>query len=188
VTYEDETLDIHGAARQLGVHEQTVRRLARENGIPAYKVGKVWRFSRQALRRWAETRYERSRSLSVLVVDDDKMIRDLVRRLLEPNGYRVATASGGEEGLRYVSQDTPDLVLLDLKMPGMNGAEFLRRFRQEHADTPVMVVTGYPDSELMSQAMRYGPITLLGKPLETDRLVRSVGLAVNGLLARNNTM
>ena len=172
------------AAELLRAHVETVRRLARRGEIPAFKIGKDWRFRRDALLRWTETHDLRHREPHVLVIDDDKMIRDLLRRLLEPEGYRVATASDGEQGLEYVAHGTPDVVLLDLKMPGTNGVEFLRRFREEHEDVPVMIVTGYPNSDLMRQAVRYGPITLLPKPVQNQQLLRSVRVALKGSLER----
>ena len=182
-----DVLTTREAADLLRAHVETVRRLARREEIPAYKIGKDWRFRRDALLRWAETHHLRHREPHVLVIDDDKMIRDLLRQLLGPEGYRVATASEGEEALRYVSHGPPDLVLLDLKMPGMNGVEFLRRFREEHADVPVMVITGYPDSDLMAQAMRCGPVTLLAKPVKKTVLLRAVHIALSGSLARERT-
>jgi excisionase family DNA binding protein len=162
---------------------ETVRRLARRGEIPAFKVGKDWRFRRDALLGWTETHDLRRREPHVLVVDDEKVVRDVVRRLLEPESYRVATASDAEQGLDYVAQGPPDVVLLDLKMPGMNGVEFLRRLRKEHGDVPVLIITGYPSSDLMRQAVQYGPITLLPKPLEQRQLLRSVRVALKGALA-----
>jgi len=182
-----DALSAREAADYLGAHVETVRRLARRGEIPAYKMGEDWRFRRKALLRWAETHHLRRREPHVLVVDDEKMIRDLLRRLLEREGYRVVTASEGGEGLDHVAHGPPDVVLLDLKMAGMSGVEFLRRFREEHADIPVLVVTGYPDSDLMAQAMRYGPVTLLPKPVEQEQLLRSVRIALGGSLAGRRT-
>ena len=179
----NEALSAREAADLLGAHVETIRRLARRGEIPAYKIGKDWRFRREALLRWAESQHSRRREPHVLVVDDELVVRDVVRKLLEPKGYRVTTASDGKEGLDRVSDGAPDLVLLDLKMSGMDGVEFLRRFREKHADVPVMVVTGYPDSDLMVQAMRFGPVMLLAKPVENEQLLRAVGVALNGSLA-----
>ncbi|MCD6415701.1 MAG: response regulator [Planctomycetes bacterium] len=182
-----ETLTTREAAHLLSAHVETIRRLARRGKIPSFKIGKDWRFSREALLRWTETHHLRHREPHVLVVDDEEIIRNVIRRMLEAEGYRVAIASGGKEGLEYVSNAAPDLVLLDLKMPGMSGVECLRRFREEHADIPVMVVTGYPDTDLMNQAMRYGPLALLAKPVQKEELLRSVRMALVGSLGRERT-
>jgi len=178
LTHADETLDIHRAARQLGVHPQTVRRLARRNEIPAFKVGKVWRFSRDALRRWAETHHRRSRGARVLVVDDEKAVRDLMRRWLTREGYDVRTASGGEQALAQMRMEAPDVVLLDLSMPEMDGPTLLAGIREEYGSLPIIVVTGYADSDLMSAALQYGPLVVLPKPVEGERVVETVRMAL----------
>ncbi len=170
------------AAQLLSVHVETIRRLARAGDIPAFKVGKDWRFRREVLLRWADTHHMRRLEPTVLIVDDEETIRRFIRRLLEPEGCRVLSAADGEEGLRQVAQGTPDLVLLDLKMPRMSGAEFLSRFHEEDPKVPVIVITGYPDSEVMKEAMRHGPITLLAKPLRREQLLRAVRMALAGSL------
>lgn len=170
------------AAELLSVHVETMRRLARRGDIPAFKMGKDWRFRREALLHWADTHHMRRLEPAVLVVDDDEGVRELARQFLEAEGCRVATAPNGEEGLRHVTQGVPDLILLDLKMPRMTGAEFLKRLREEDPDVPVIVITGYPDSDLMQEAMRYGPITLVAKPLQREQLLRAVHTALAGSL------
>lgn len=167
-------LNVRQAAKFLGVHTETVRRLARRGELPAFKVGRNWRFRREALLRWAETHRLRERKPHVLVVDDERSIRDLVCRALEPEGCVVHTAADGEEGLRQVAERPPDLVFLDLHMPGMDGPGFLRRFREDHPNTPVVVVTGYPDGDLMLEASRLGTILLLAKPIRVDQLIQAV--------------
>lgn len=185
-TQGSEVLSCAAAAAYLGVHVETLRRVARRGEIPAFKIGKDWRFRRDILLRWMGTHDVRRREPHVLLVDDDPEIRDLGRRLLEPEGYRVATAADGEEALGLVAQRAPDLVLLDLKMPGMGGVGFLRRFRQRHETIPAVLITGYPDSELLSQAMRYPPVVLMAKPLEPDQLLRCVRVSLNGSLDRGS--
>ena len=184
---EDDTLDIHGAARLLGVHVQTVRRLARCNQIPSYKVGKLWRFSRNGLRRWAERHHERSKAGHVLVVDDQETIQAFLRYALESEGYRVSAALGGAEALEMMRRDLPDLVILDLKMPEMNGPAVLKEIRGAYGMLPVVILTAYPDSDLMNEAMRYSPILLLPKPVGHEQVLQTVRMALNGSLARERT-
>ncbi len=178
----DEVLTTREAAGLLRVHVETIRRLARRGELPAFRVGKDWRFRRKALLRWAETHHVRQRAPRILVVDDDEIVRGLFQRLLEGEGYSVETASDGDAGLERVAHDSPDLVLLDLRMPGMGGVEFLRRFRQDHISVGVMAVAGYPDGNLMEEAMRHGPLTVLGKPVENEQLVMAVRVALKGAL------
>jgi excisionase family DNA binding protein len=168
------------AASFLGAHVETVRRLARRDELPAFKVGKDWRFRREALLRWAEGHHLRRRPPCVLVVDDEESVRNLVGQFLAADGCNVRLAADGVEGLARLNGEVVDLVLLDLKMPGMNGPEFLRELRRRNENLPVIVLTGYPDSDLMVEAMRHGPFTLLAKPVEGELLVRAVRSALNG--------
>ena len=80
-------------------------------------------------------------------------------------------------GLELVAKEVPDLILLDLVMPEMHGIQFLQLLREAHPELPVVIVTGYPDSELMKQASQYAPVMLLVKPVDAallERTVRSV--------------
>jgi len=174
-------LDIHDAAWFLGAHVETVRRLARKGDIPAYKIGKDWRFNKSSLRHWAETHHLRQRAPLVLVVDDEKSFRDTTRMLLEGADCRAATAANGEKALELARREPPpDLVLLDLVMPGMSGVEVLKELHAMDPDLPVVVVTAYPDSELVAQALQYPPVMLLPKPVEKNTLLRTVNRVLMG--------
>ena len=183
--HDTQVFGITEAAAFLGAHEQTVRRLARRGAIPSFKVGKDWRFRKEALVRWSEEQH-RGRSevqrrgdgpCSVLVVDDEEKICRMLSGMLRRIGCTVRTATRGQDGLALIAAEAPDLILLDLKMPGMNGPQFLAVLRMTHPEMPVVIVTGYPDSELMQQATQYAPVMLLSKPVEAallERTVRSV--------------
>jgi excisionase family DNA binding protein len=173
-------LDAHQAGEFLGAHVETVRRLARRHEIPAYKIGKDWRFRESALQHWSETHHIRTREPVVLVVDDEAGIRTLVRKTLETEGYRVVTASDGAEALAAAQRDTPDVLILDLKMQGMTGVDVLRQLRQMQPDLPVIVLTAYPESQMMAKALEYPPVTLLPKPVENEVVRKTVRLVLDG--------
>lgn len=173
-----EVLNVKGAADFLGAHKETIRRLARKGDIPAYKIGKDWRFYKEALIHWTETDLIRRKPPGVLVIDDEKSIRKLMGRFLEAEGYRVFLASDGAEGLAWLDRESVNMILLDLKMPGMNGPEFLKAMKNMNEYIPVIAVTGYPDGDLMAEALRYGPITILAKPIEREPLMHAVRSAV----------
>ncbi len=80
---------------------------------------------------------------TILVVDDEESIRFLYREELEEEGYRVITAADGEEALRKVRKDKPDLITLDIRMPGMDGIEVLHRIREMDKEIPVIMSTAY---------------------------------------------
>lgn len=171
---DSEILNASQAASFLGTHVETVRRLARRGAIPSFKVGTDWRFSMDALRRWFEQQDPRGRAASVLVIDDDPEVVRSIARTAERLGYRAHRASNGAEGLELVSRETPGLIFLDLVMPGQNGPEFLDELRPAHPDLPVVIVTGYPDSDLMHRAAKHPPIMLLSKPATPDQIERTI--------------
>jgi excisionase family DNA binding protein len=175
-----DVLDVHEAGWLLGAHIETVRRLARRGGLPAYKVGKDWRFSKSALGRWMETHHVRQRSPLVLVVDDEKDIRGMIGLFLEKDGYRVALAESGKRAIEAVQREMPEVVLLDLVMPGMSGVDVLKVLHSMKPDLPVIIITGYPDSDLMAEALRYPPVTLLSKPVDNEVLLRTVRRLLHG--------
>jgi excisionase family DNA binding protein len=175
------------AAVFLGAHVETVRRLARRGEIPSFKVGRDWRFHKEALLRWAEEQRSHDEPGSVLIVDDNAEVGRIMSLIVEKIGYRARYVTDASEGLKQVSRDAPDLILLDLVMPGMTGPEFLRELRVTFPDLPVVIVTAYPDSDLMKQATQYAPLMLLAKPVDADLLKRTVSMAVGEKLARGAT-
>ena len=177
-----DVLDAHDAGWFLGAHSETVRRLARSGKLPAYKVGKDWRFSKAALARWKQTHHMQRRSPSILVADDEKSIRRTIVALLESESFRVAAAADGKEALEAANQKMPDLVLLDLIMPGMNGVEVLKALRALKPDLPAILITGYPDSTLVTEALKSPPITLLPKPVGKKLLLSTVRQLLYGAL------
>lgn len=170
-----DVMNVKETAAFLGTHIETVRRLARRGDLPSFKVGKDWRFRRDALLKWTEAQQPTGQPEAVLVVDDDKGVRFTVRRILEPTGLVVHEAVNGVEGLALMDRHDIAAVLLDLQMPDMNGPEFLKSLRRDNRDTPVIVVTGYPDGDLMAEAARYGPVMLVTKPVQKNQLLQAVG-------------
>jgi len=176
----DECLNAQQAATLLGAHVETIRRMARKGDIPAFKIGKDWRFYRSSLISWLGTNPGIKKQFCILVVDDDAAVCRLLKRYLEPAGYRVITAPDGKDGLIHIQRHSINLVLLDLEMPTMTGPEFLNELRKQHENIPVIVVTGYPDSNLMMQATRFGPLTLIPKPIDKKMLLAAVSMTLEG--------
>ena len=79
----------------------------------------------------------------ILVVDDEASIRDTLRMILEYEGYEVLQAATGEDGVRLIEREAPDLVFLDIKMPGMDGLEVLQKVRHLTDSTPIVVISGH---------------------------------------------
>jgi len=169
------------AAEFLGAHVETVRRLARRGRIPSFKVGKDWRFRKADLLHWAENHHLRNQPPVILVVDDDRPVRDLARQIFERQGYQVREVSDGIEGLAAFNRENVQLILLDLQMPTMNGVEFLAHLRRFDKNVPVILITGYPDSELITEAMQQSPVLLLPKPIEKEMLLRVTGAILTNI-------
>ena len=111
---------------------------------------------------------EESRPARILVVDDEESIRDLLRLVLTREGYSVVTANGGEEAIEYLEAQRFDLVITDLVMPRVNGVEVLRADRRIDPKYPVMVITGYPSVETVTELVRLGAGDYLTKPFNID--------------------
>lgn len=109
----------------------------------------------------------------VLVIDDDPDMRDVVSQALEAFDYHVTTASNGEEGLAELERGLPDLILLDMRMPVMDGWTFAAELHRRHGNqVPVVVCTAAEDTA--SRAREVGAVDALGKPFELDDLLRLV--------------
>ena len=178
----EDVLDARDAAAYLRINAQTVRRLARDNEVPSFKVGGSWRFKKSSLDSWASIQEQHSHKTvkRILVIDDDQGIRDIVQRSLERDGVTVDTAGGGDEIMPILAEKRPDLVFLDLKLPGMDGPSLLEEIRRGWGNVPVIVITGFPDGQLMERALSFGPVTLLSKP-STPSQIRD---AVKGVIGK----
>jgi two-component system response regulator AtoC len=109
--------------------------------------------------------------MKVLIIDDEPSLRQTVSMILDEEGYEVFTASDGKEGLDKALQLEPDIVLTDVRMPGMPGIEFLERYRQEGGQALVIVMTAYGSTELAIDAMKKGAYDYVPKPFSADQLV-----------------
>jgi len=110
----------------------------------------------------------------VLIVDDDYAIRESLRLVLEEKHFDVTTAEGGNQALELMGQDVPDIVVLDLLMAGLNGPSTLKEIRKKWGLIPVILYTGYPDGDLLVQAMESSPFTVLAKPCPLKLFVATV--------------
>jgi len=106
----------------------------------------------------------------ILLVDDEPGILKVLGISLADRGYRVLTADSGEEALRIFRNSRPDIVLTDIKMPGMDGIELLKRMKQESPDAEVIMVTGHGDMELAVQSLKHEASDFITKPIHDDAL------------------
>lgn len=115
----------------------------------------------------------------ILIVDDDHGQRSLLETFLQAQGYQTQQAASGEAALQLLSEDSFDLMISDVRMPGMSGLETLRRVREKRLGLPVLLVTAFADIRSAVTAMRDGAVNYFTKPIDLDELITSVRLALD---------
>jgi CheY-like chemotaxis protein len=115
---------------------------------------------------------------AILIIDDDKLIRWSLSTVLGRAGYRVHEAATGQEGLAAVESGTPDLVLLDIMLPDMDGFSVLTAIHQAHPDLPVLMMTADATADTAKQALRLGARGHLDKPCDPAVLLAAVSEAL----------
>src|SRR3954471_14262789 len=115
----------------------------------------------------------------ILVVDDEAEIRRSVRMILEYEGYEVLEASSGPDAIALVERETPDLVFLDIKMPGMDGLDALQRIRSSNDALPVVIISGHGTVSTAVEATKAGAFDFIEKPLTTERVLVTIRNALD---------
>ncbi len=115
----------------------------------------------------------------ILIVDDDENLRWVTKTQLEDAGYEVSEAADGESALASLNAEHPELVITDLKMPGMSGLELLRRIRSADPEIPVLMITAFGSIRSAVEAVREGAYDYLTKPLDHDELLLAVQRALD---------
>ena len=115
----------------------------------------------------------------ILVADDDRNFVKLLEHNLAKEGYDVAAASSGEEALLKMNLNMPDLIITDLRMPGVSGMEILRKVKELDKGLPVIMITGQGDAETAVEAMKLGAYDFITKPLKPNELIITVRNALN---------
>jgi excisionase family DNA binding protein len=173
---DPEWMTVGQAARFLGVAQSTIRKWSDQGRVPAfYTPGGHRRYRRSDLESFV-ARSGPGRAQTgplVLLVDDDERVRELVRVTLEFEGYSVEEAAGAEEGMAAIEQRRPDLILLDVMMPHVDGWEMLRRIQERHGvgAIPVVMFSGKAGEDAVEQAASRGAQGFVGKPFDLQALV-----------------
>jgi excisionase family DNA binding protein len=178
---EPDWLTLGQAAKYLGMAQSTIRKWSDNGRLPAfYTPGGHRRYRRSDL----EDFLERGGTLAprrgegrrvILIVDDDERLREFVRVNLEMEGYAVREASSADEGLAALDEEPPDLILLDVMMPEVDGWEMLRRVQERHGvgAIPVIMFSGKVDEDSMKRATSGGAQGFIGKPFNPQQLIDS---------------
>ena len=178
---EPDWLTLGQAAKYLGMAQSTIRKWSDSGRLPAfYTPGGHRRYRRndldQFLERGGAAAPRRSEGRRrILIVDDDERLREFVRVNLEMEGYSVREAASAEEGLSALDDEPPDLILLDVMMPQVDGWEMLQRVHERHGvgAIPVIMFSGKVDEESLKAATSRGAQGFIGKPFDPRALIES---------------
>lgn len=162
-------------AKYLDVTAATIRRKARTGEIPSIKVGNRLRYDKQKVDQWLFSKTA-IKTRDILVIDDEPLVGQLFKDSLDESDFKVTVVLNGNEALELLKSKKRKygLIFLDLFLPDYNGVELFSRIRQLGNNIPVIIITGYPDSELMARAMEYGLVTVLKKPFNSDDINNAV--------------
>ena len=127
---------------------------------------------------------------NILVVEDEERMRHLIAMMLKDYGHQVDEASDGEAALEMIENIPYDLVITDIKMPGMDGMELFRTLRENNILCPLIFITAFATIESAVEAMRDGAVDYITKPFEEERLLLTVErtLGVSRILAENREL
>ncbi|AYV73191.1 two-component system response regulator [Niallia circulans] len=115
----------------------------------------------------------------ILIVDDQFGIRILLNEVFQKEGYKTFQAANGNQALEIVTRESPDLVLLDMKIPGMDGIEILKRMKKLNQDIRVIIMTAYGELDMIQEAKDLGALTHFAKPFDIDDLREAVKKYIN---------
>jgi excisionase family DNA binding protein len=189
----DETfLTTEEVLEYLQVNLRTVYRLIKAGKIPAVRVGRQWRFRKRDIDAWLDSQRPRGARPAaappprpaaasrprILVVDDEASIRDLLQKTLALAEYDVDVAGDGRSALERMRLYPYDLLIADLRMPGMDGLAVIREAKRYKADLPVLIITGYSTESSAIEAVNLGVAGYLTKPFRVPQVLAAAAKAL----------
>jgi len=174
----------------LQVNLRTVYRLIKAGKIPAVRVGRQWRFRKRDIDAWLDGQRTqaggaapaatpaRQRRSRVLVVDDEASIRDLLAKTLALDEYDVDTAGDAATALSRIRASEYDLLIADLRMPGMDGLTLIRQVKRIRTELPVIIITGFSSESSAIEAVNLGVAGYLRKPFRVPEVLAAARKAL----------
>ena len=166
-------LTVKETAAYLRIPLPTVYYLIQRGQIPALQIGGRWRIKRSTLDKDILKQDEPGQS-TVLVVDDDTDIQELFKSFLKKAGFSRVVVGTAKEAIANLRKQSFDLMFLDLQLPDANGDQVFKTAKQIDPELNIIVITGYPDSEILDRILRSGPVIVLKKPLHIEQLTQTV--------------
>jgi CheY-like chemotaxis protein len=156
----------------------TVYYLVQRGKIPAIQIGGRWRIKKSALDHDI-LRQDKQGQPTALVVDDDLGLQDLFRTFLKQIGFSRVVVGTAKEAIKSLRKQKFDLMFLDLQLPDAPGDQVYKTVKRIDSDLNVIVITGYPESEILDRILQIGPVTVLKKPLKVKQLNQTMKLLVH---------
>jgi excisionase family DNA binding protein len=195
---DDTFLTTEEVLEYLQVNLRTVYRLIKAGKIPAVRVGRQWRFRKRDIDAWLDSQRPRAARGApsapatpsprratdhprILVVDDESSIRDLLAKTLALAEYDVDTAADGRSAIERLRLYPYDLLIADLKMPGIDGLNVIREAKRLKSDLPVIIITGYSTETAAIEAVNLGVSGYLTKPFRVPQVLAAAAKAIGEL-------
>jgi excisionase family DNA binding protein len=166
-------LTVKETAEYLRIPLPTVYYLVQRGQIPAIQIGGRWRIKKSALDRDI-LRQDKQGQPTVLVVDDDPDLQELFKAFLKKIGFSRVVVGTAKDAISSLRKQKFDLMFLDLQLPDAPGDQVYKTAKQIDPDLNVIVITGYPDSEMLDRILQISPVTVLKKPLKVEQLNQTV--------------
>ena len=166
-------MTVKETAEYLRIPLPTVYYLVQRGQLPAIQIGGRWRVKRDMLDRDI-LRNEGEGQPTVLVADDDEGLQSMFRLFLKKQGYSRIVVGTGKEAIAALNKQKFELCFLDLHLPDTTGDEIYKRAKEIQPNLPIVIITGYPDSQMLDNILKLGPVTVLKKPLKVDTLQRTM--------------
>lgn len=182
---DDHFLTTEEVLSYLQVNLRTIYRLIKAGRIPAVRVGRQWRFRKRDIDAWLEqnrtgvpARFKAQERPRILIVDDEQGVRDLLVRALSGGDYDVDAAPDGRTAVEQLRAVEYDLLITDLKMPGMDGLSVIREARRVFPELPIIIITGYSTEASAIEAINLGVSGYLTKPFRLPRILAAAQKAL----------
>ncbi|MEO6739343.1 MAG: response regulator [Chthoniobacteraceae bacterium] len=166
-------MTVKETAEYLRIPLPTVYYLVQRGQLPAIQIGGRWRVKKDMLDRDI-LRNEEEGQPTVLVADDDVGLQSMFKLFLKKQGYSRIVVGTGKEAVAALHKQKFELFFLDLQLPDTTGDEIYKQAKDMQPNMPIVIITGYPDSQMLDNILKLGPVTVLKKPLKVEALQKTM--------------
>lgn len=167
-------ITVKETAEYLNIPLPTVYYLVQRGQLPAVQIGGRWRVKKDLLDKQVLRKEEHGTLPTVLVVDDDEGLQSMFKLFLKKQGFGRVVVGTGKEAVVAMEKQKFDLCFLDLQLPDITGDEVYRQAKEVQPDLPIVIITGYPDSQMLDNILKHGAVTVLKKPLHVEMLEQAL--------------